>query len=795
MIRLEKINKYFFKNKKNQIHVINDTSLELPEKGLVTLLGPSGSGKTTLLNVIGGLDNFDSGTLIIDDLKLTKSNYNKIESIRNTEIGYVFQDYKLIDEMSVFDNVALSLKMCGLKDKEEITKRVNEILNLLGIYRYRNRKAAMLSGGERQRVSIARAIVKNPRIVICDEPTGNLDSKKTVEIMNIIKAISKSRLVLLVSHESDIAKFYSDQIIEIKDGKIVANYQNEVDGELNYEIANKIYLKDIKNHYNFKDKGIDINVYSNEDEKIKINLVIRNNNIYIETNNVDNAELINEDSSFELINEHYKGLEKSSINEQSFDIKDIPNKKRTSIYGFWSMLKVGWHNMFKTNRMKKVTLICTALSAALVLYAASVYLGVREVHKEDYLQIDESYLSVRLDPTKDDTYGLYETLKNRDDINHVQTIEYSFNLSFPLNVYYQAQSTSSFYNSTSMSSKNIINESDIIYGKLTDNPDEVVIDLTIYDGKYGLKDEVKIAGILNFKELVGKKIYADHDKEYTITGIVDKKNNTIYFNNEEIDVLSMIWGESYGNAYVYDEDRANVTIVEGREPQNKFDVILSDTLMAKFPLGSIFEYYDVKFNVVGYFDSNDNSTIYTTLETIRALRISKMNILIVSPKDSETFIKEFKDKYEIHSLADEDFEVYDLERKSNIASSTFSAGTFIAITLVFVILMTRASFLSRIKEVGVLRAVGVGKGDITRMFVGETLILLGVGGTVGIAGMYYILSLLKDTEFFDFRIVVNPFIAIGCLVLLVAFYLLVVLVPVFFVTRKSPAEILSRKDI
>ena len=236
MIKLDKINKYFFKNKRNELHVIDNTSLELPDKGFVTILGPSGSGKTTLLNVIGGLDSFDSGTLTIDDMQLTKKNYRKIESIRNTEIGYIFQDYKLLDNMSVFDNVAISLKMCGIKDKKEIETRVTEILNLLGIERYRHRKAVMLSGGERQRVSIARALVKDPRIVICDEPTGNLDSKRTFEIMNIIKGISKNRLVILVSHEEDIARFYSDRIIEIKDGKIIADYENETSDELNYAI-------------------------------------------------------------------------------------------------------------------------------------------------------------------------------------------------------------------------------------------------------------------------------------------------------------------------------------------------------------------------------------------------------------------------------------------------------------------------------------------------------------------------------------------------------------------------------
>ena len=133
MIRIDKINKYFYKNKKNQLHVINNTSLELPDKGLVTLLGPSGSGKTTLLNVIGGLDDFNSGSFNINGSEITKRNYHKMDKIRNLSIGYIFQDYKLIDDMNVFDNVAISLKMCGIKDKSTIKERVDYVLGVLDL--------------------------------------------------------------------------------------------------------------------------------------------------------------------------------------------------------------------------------------------------------------------------------------------------------------------------------------------------------------------------------------------------------------------------------------------------------------------------------------------------------------------------------------------------------------------------------------------------------------------------------------------------------------------------------------
>ncbi len=161
------------------------------------------------MNVIGGLDKIKKGKNLCKwSEDKTISSY-KVDKIRNLNIGYIFQDYKLIDNLSVYDNVAIVLKMIGIKDKNEIKKRVEYILNSLNIYRFKSRPASMLSGGQRQgRVGIARALKQElPDIILADEPTGNLDSKNSLEIMNIIKAISKNRLVILVTHETELAHF------------------------------------------------------------------------------------------------------------------------------------------------------------------------------------------------------------------------------------------------------------------------------------------------------------------------------------------------------------------------------------------------------------------------------------------------------------------------------------------------------------------------------------------------------------------------------------------------------------
>ena len=240
MLKLEHVNKYFNKNKKNEIHVINETSLHMEGKGLVALLGPSGCGKTTLLNVIGGLDKVNSGQIFVNGQRITGRLSHTVDKIRNLNVGYVFQNYNLVDNMTVFDNVAIALRMVGVKDKKEIEEKVNYVLEKVGMYRYRNRYADMLSGGERQRVGIARAIVKNPAVVIADEPTGNLDSRNTLEVMNIIKEISEEKLVILVTHEEELADFYASRIIKLLDGKVISDEVNDSAEGLDYRVENKI---------------------------------------------------------------------------------------------------------------------------------------------------------------------------------------------------------------------------------------------------------------------------------------------------------------------------------------------------------------------------------------------------------------------------------------------------------------------------------------------------------------------------------------------------------------------------
>ena len=204
------------------VNALKGVSLEFRKSEFVSILGPSGCGKTTLLNIIGGLDKYTSGDLIIDGISTKQYNDNDWDTYRNHSIGFVFQSYNLIPHQSVLANVELALTLSGIS-KSERKKRATEALQKVGLGDQLHKRPNQMSGGQMQRVAIARAIVNNPDILLADEPTGALDSETSVQIMEILKEISKEKLIIMVTHNPDIAKEYSTRIINLLDGLVISD--------------------------------------------------------------------------------------------------------------------------------------------------------------------------------------------------------------------------------------------------------------------------------------------------------------------------------------------------------------------------------------------------------------------------------------------------------------------------------------------------------------------------------------------------------------------------------------------
>lgn len=218
MIKLDKVSKVYNVNKPNEFAALKDISFELPDNGMIFITGKSGSGKTTLLNLLGGLDSPTSGELCLDDKKIDLKKRKFADEYRRNYTGFVFQDFNLIEYETVFENVNIAARLLD-KNADDVTDALKQV----GLDKFARSLAGNLSGGQKQRVAIARALIKYPKIILADEPTGNLDSENAGEVFDLLKRLSKDRLVVVVSHDEGSVAKYADGVLSLADGNIVSN--------------------------------------------------------------------------------------------------------------------------------------------------------------------------------------------------------------------------------------------------------------------------------------------------------------------------------------------------------------------------------------------------------------------------------------------------------------------------------------------------------------------------------------------------------------------------------------------
>ena len=781
MVRLENVNKYFNKSKKNEIHVINETSLHMESKGLVALLGPSGCGKTTLLNVIGGLDKVNGGRVFVNGQKITGRTSGRVDKIRNLNIGYIFQNYNLVDNMTVFDNVAIALRMVGVKDRKEIEDKVNYVLEKVGMYRYRNRYADMLSGGERQRVGIARAIVKNPAVVIADEPTGNLDSKNTLEVMNIIKSISEEKLVILVTHEEELADFYASRIIKLLDGKVMSDEVNHNSEGLDYRVENKIYLRDIKEHKRLNNGRYDIDFYNDSEGDIKLDIVVRNGNIYIKAkSDKDRIEVVDDNSSIEFVDAHYRKMTREEQTESNFDVNRLETKgvrKYRSILNPFSMLKKGFKTVMDYNILKKILLVGFLISSMFITYSISNIFGVMNITDDEFVTVDKSYITLVSKKTSVETYQKYE---NDDNLKYIMPGDSKVTLSMPFDDYFQTKYSSAQL-SGSLSDSGKLTAGDIIYGRLPENSSEIVVDKLVLDKV--IEDQMtKSAGYGTVKSFVGGMVPVTNMSDFTIVGVSDLKSQCIYASRDMfVNILANAQSEEdagmEGDAAEassgmidYTLKTSDVSLTKGRWPVNDYEVVVNEKNKDNMPLNKEIsqKVNDKKLKAVGYYkDKNDSDFMLVNNNTVKYDLIRSKSNVTMCPVDKAAAMKQFReDKVNVKDTYAESETQYRKQMWSSIFSTLVMSGVILIISFIEIYLIIRASFLSRVKEVGVYRAIGVKKSDIYKMFIGEIFAITTIASLPGFALMSYCLYKLSHMAYFSDLFLVTPWTMGICLIII-----------------------------
>ena len=389
-VKITNAHKYYNKGKSNQLHVMDNVTLELPEQGLVAIFGRSGCGKTTLLNTVGGLDKIASGSIELFGQNVKEDT----DTLRNKYVGYIFQNYNLSLTDTVYENVAAALRLCGLTDETDISERVMAALSNVDMAKYRDRTPDTLSGGQQQRVAIARAIVKCPAIILADEPTGNLDEANTVLVMDILKELSRTRLVLLVTHEAHLVDHYCDRIIEIVDGRVVSDRENE--GANGYVTRNKnhIYLGEL-DKTETATPGVSLEYYGEPMGEIKLRIVNQGGKLFLkaegapvkildEGSEIKLMEGVFDETPAELATAHGKQLDMSRLTP-------VEGKTYGRLYHWKNATASAWRENFgkKQKKGKKLLRACLVLLAiTLVFMTASFgaalgdYVDMKKDHNE-----------------------------------------------------------------------------------------------------------------------------------------------------------------------------------------------------------------------------------------------------------------------------------------------------------------------------------------------------------------------------------------------------------------------------
>lgn len=760
MLELKNIQKSY-KTKTLKQHVLKGINLKFRKNEFVAILGPSGSGKTTLLNIIGGLDQYDEGDLIIKGKSTKNFKGKNWDSYRNKSVGFIFQNYNLIAHMNVLDNVEMGMTLSGKKQKYRKKKAI-ELLEKVGLKEHIHKKPNQLSGGQMQRVAIARALANNPEIILADEPTGALDSKTSVQIMELIKEISKDKLVIMVTHNSELAEKYADRIIKMKDGvleedtnKVNENEENNNEYKLNktsMNIFTAIHLS--LNNIRTKKGRTFLTAFASSIGIIGIALILSLSNgfskqIEIFEEKVADAMpiMITENR---LSNETIKAEMLMDEKEDNFtDSKELKIEEKSNI---------------KTNNISKE------------------YLEYLEKMPTEYLS------SVKMDYSL--IYGMNIIKKDNDKYSAATSEEKELLALMP---------SKGFKDNTV--TKLITEYYDILQGKLPENKNEIILEVN--EDNTINKDVYSLLGIkednISFDDILNREIKIVFDDDfYKRQGnyFIFKNIDEAMYNNENnltLKIVGIIRVKkeksnvvSGGTNLYYTNELQNYIIEKN---SNSEIVIAQKDKNYSVLTGEKFENDAAKNQMLLYFGAPKNPTK-----------------ILLYPKDFETTsnLIDYLNKYN-ENKKEEDKVTYLnqaelIDETSNgimngitIVLVAFS-GISLIVSSIMIGIITYISVLERTKEIGVLRSLGARKKDIRRVFNAETLIIGMISGGLGILIAYLLTfpinKLILEKTTLENVAVLNPIHAIVLIIISMLLTLIGGAIPAHIASKKDPVDAL-----
>ncbi len=739
MIQIKNLQKYYNQGKKNEQHVLNDITLEFPSTGLICILGESGSGKTTLLNTVGGLDTFSGGSITIDDKELKKYDPRVMEPIRNNSFDYIFQNYYLLKDYSVSYNIKLALNRYDLTDEEK-EERVDYVLNTLGIGKYKKKTVSKLSGGQQQRVSIARALVKSPDVIFADEPTGNLDEENTIRTMSILKNISKECLVLLVTHEKRIARFFGDRIIEVCDGRIVKDEPNiPADSYERSDDAN-IYLKELEQK-DLSGELAEIHMFQHKHaipHKIELTLAWKDDKLYIQNNMPYDILIEGVENGVQILDEERPTLDLENVDKFSYELPKLESKGSARLSGR-EIFRMAVENLQLMGKKQAFVISILLVTAVLLSITLAQFINAHTIDPSAVIATDSHYVLVDFSGTT--SFRGYDA---REQLNeYIQTTLTSNKEAEPffvpkVNVYLtgsgfkQLTKLTQMIQDYSFVSKTHLNESDLICGEMPKKRNDVVMDRLLAERLIHTKASVSTQHPTPESFLGMTLVMSAVSQEFHVVGISDTEQPVMYCGQN---VMLGVNTKGYSIA--------DIAELQAEDPNsyknltlNKDEVMVRQGLYDSMDLGTdgticLGEDFQHSFKIVDTFPDNIGVDYILSDEgciDIRNMMIyENMTCLLYAQNPAKTaaYYKKSENNlgyvYEaqVSVPAQDELKAYREAHSSDMDAKQLIPLAVALISLIMVYFTIKSNASSRSEELTVYRLIGISRGSILKAYMLE----------------------------------------------------------------------------
>lgn len=815
MIRVEHLSKTYDKHAKGGFPALHDLSFELPDTGFICIVGPSGCGKTTLLNSLGALDVFEEGRISTDDLAELRCGSRLTEAERNRSFGYIFQNYYLLPEYSAAYNVYLGLHSLDLTHAEKM-KRSLEALKAVDMERFARRAVGQLSGGQQQRVAIARALARKPRVIFADEPTGNLDEANTMNICALLRRISKTSLVVMVTHEERIANFFADRIITLSEGRLVSDNTEWKRGAMEAG-GNTLYTGDFEDSTS-AGEGITLRLLRQEGAApVNLTVAVQRDRVILKVDDSRTVLCVKPNEPPEIREGERPLLELETVEQETVDMpwESAGQGKAGGGLGL-SMLFGEARRLAKGKGAARLgSWLFLVVLTVLTLFSVADYLKVAALRPEDFITTDSHVLEVRFERgellpaeivTIQEPVTRYLERLNASGLK----MDYITDIGAPYyenRQFLQMENVIQYLSGFSYVPLSRLDESALIYGRVPERVGEVVVDRWVLDRSLG-QDGILQSGIMEASYFLGEKLhYQKKNLTLTIVGISDCGEPNIYLGREEIASLGAAGTEvialsSLRELFPGEFDELTLAPGEcivftgnaGAAYASRIGSTYPTSAKPSFTIVGVSE-ADV-YAAMAVADEEVDRLIFNMSRTVARLRLycedkeAVKAFLTTEPEDGKGQLQVFVT--DVHSEA---WAAYRAATALRLGARQIVTFSVILLCMVMLYLLQRSRVQERVGMIAVYCLLGIPGRKLSVIFGLECVLMALVSTLPATALMWLGIRIVTALPSLDISLLLPWYAAGGVWLGILGFHLLSSLLPLWRLLRLPPARLAAQYDL